>query len=347
MQLSTTTFTLAEYCQQMNDGVIIVNHDYQRSQKVWPVSARSYLIDTILSGYPIPKLILSQSTDLRTRKTTKEIVDGQQRSQAILDFYLDKLRLSGKIEFAGSTFSQLDEETQKRFYSYQLGVDLLVGTTTKEIREIFRRMNSYTIPLNQQERRHAIYQGSFKWYIVKMAAEFVEAFKSMGIFVERQITRMDDAELLTELIFALKNGIQSKSQSKLDNFYQKNEEIFEYEQWEQFLKEAMTDLLRWNGLHDGPLMKSYNFYSLVLALIHIRHPSQKLIDIFNPTVLRIQNDDVVLGNLLTLTAALESPDQYKDFHDFINACSKSTTKKLPRETRVKYFCDALTKNLNA
>lgn len=346
MQLNTTTFTLAEYCQQMAEKIIIVNHDYQRSQKVWPTSARSYLIDTILSGYPIPKLILSQSTDLRTRKTTKEIVDGQQRSQAILDFFQDKLKLSGKSEYSGSTFSQLDEEIQQRFVSYQLGVDLLVGATPKEIREIFRRMNSYTIPLNQQERRHAIYQGSFKWLVVELAANFAEAFKSMGVFTERQITRMDDTELLTEIIFAMKNGIQSKSQTKLDGFYQQNETILQNEQWEQYLKEALNDSLRWSNLHNGPLMTSYNFYSLTLALIHIRHPLEKLVSIYDPSGLQIQQDATVLNNLLTLTTALESPDQYKNFYDFINACSKSTTKKIPRETRLKFFCDALTKNIN-
>ena len=79
MKLTTTTFTVAEYCDQMIAGSIIINSDYQRSPKVWPPAAKSYLIDSVLLGYPIPKLSLYQKTDLRSRKTIKEIVDGQQR----------------------------------------------------------------------------------------------------------------------------------------------------------------------------------------------------------------------------------------------------------------------------
>ena len=86
MQVTPSTFTIAEYCQQMREKSIIVNHDYQRSDKVWPPAARSYLIETILLGFPIPKLSLYQTTDLKTKKTKKEIVNGQQRSQAISDF---------------------------------------------------------------------------------------------------------------------------------------------------------------------------------------------------------------------------------------------------------------------
>ena len=62
-----------KYCQQMREKSIIVNHDYQRSDKVWPPAARSYLIETILLGFPIPKLSLYQTTDLKTKKTKKNM----------------------------------------------------------------------------------------------------------------------------------------------------------------------------------------------------------------------------------------------------------------------------------
>ena len=56
MQVTPSNFTVAEYCQQMAENKIIINREYQRSGKVWPPAARSYLIKTILLGYPIPKL---------------------------------------------------------------------------------------------------------------------------------------------------------------------------------------------------------------------------------------------------------------------------------------------------
>jgi hypothetical protein len=109
MQVTPTSFTIAEYCKQMADRSIVVNKRYQRSERVWPTPARSYLIDTILSGYPIPKLSLYQKTDLKTRQTIKEIVDGQQRSKAVFDFFNDALKITGRSKWAGNRYSTLEE----------------------------------------------------------------------------------------------------------------------------------------------------------------------------------------------------------------------------------------------
>jgi hypothetical protein len=48
MQVTPSKFTVAEYCQQMAENKIIVNREYQRSDKVWPPAAWSYLIETVL-----------------------------------------------------------------------------------------------------------------------------------------------------------------------------------------------------------------------------------------------------------------------------------------------------------
>jgi hypothetical protein len=48
----------------------------------------------VLQDFPIPKLSLHQKTDIKSRRIIKEIVDGQQRSRALLDFYEDKFALA-------------------------------------------------------------------------------------------------------------------------------------------------------------------------------------------------------------------------------------------------------------
>jgi len=134
MKSNTTTFTIAEYVKQMQQGDIKVNKDYQRSNVVWPVAARSYLIDTILKGYPVPKLSLYQKTELKTRVTIKEIVDGQQRSQAVRDFFEGKFRISGHSTFTGRLFEQLEPEDQTAFISYPLSADVFAAATDSEVR---------------------------------------------------------------------------------------------------------------------------------------------------------------------------------------------------------------------
>lgn len=46
---------IADYCAAMDRSEIAPNPEYQRSDKVWPPAARSFLMETILLGYPIPR----------------------------------------------------------------------------------------------------------------------------------------------------------------------------------------------------------------------------------------------------------------------------------------------------
>ena len=250
MRVNSSTFTVAEYCQQMKDRSIIVNHEYQRSDKVWPPAARSYLIETLLLGFPIPKLALYQTTDLKTKRTTKEIVDGQQRSQTIFDFLQGSLRISGKGRFGGKNFSQLEESEQQIFVDYPLTVDLFVSATSDEIRQVFRRMNSYTVPLNPQEKRHATHQGDFKWFIVELVERYAETLKKIGVFGERQLSRMNDAALLSDIVFTFSQGIRHASDRSLDKFYEDNDKGFpEASEMRDRVTAALDLIIKWTDIH--------------------------------------------------------------------------------------------------
>jgi len=341
MQVQQTSFTVAEFCQQLKDGKIIVNRDYQRSSKVWPPAARSYLIDTIIHGYPMPKLSMRQKTDLRSRMTVKEIVDGQQRSAAIADFYQDKLRISGKSEIKGSRFSDLEEPDQQRFVDYSLSVDLFVGATEEEIREVFRRINSYTLPLNYQERRHATFQGEFKWFIVDCSEKYADFLKRIGAFSESQLSRMMDARFLTEVVYAMLRGIDHASESKLDALYKEFDQAFPQERdIAARLKKAFDRIAGWEDIHRGPLMRSYSLYSLLLATSHTLSPLPPLSPLCGVKGERSIDDELAITNLTHLASALEIPEQ-GIADDFVEACAKATNRRVPREARFCWFCKAL------
>jgi Protein of unknown function DUF262 len=170
----STNMTVVDYCAGMDRKEIIVNRDYQRSDKVWPDSAKSYLIESAILGYPIPKLFLYQRTDVKSRKTIKEIVDGQQRSMAIYEFFHDEFILAGSLdteELRGNRYSQLEPELQHKFLDFSLSIDLFVSAARSQVVEVFRRMNSYTVPLNPEEHRHASFQGRFKWFINRISKQ--------------------------------------------------------------------------------------------------------------------------------------------------------------------------------
>ena len=342
MQVTPTTFTVADYCAAMKSGEIFPNKEYQRSDQVWPAAARSYLIDTILLGYPIPKLSLAQNTDLKTRKTFKEIVDGQQRSQAILDFFDGNLRLTAKSIFSGKKYGSLDEKYQQKFLEYALSVDLFVGATPADIREVFRRINSYTVPLNPQEQRHARFQGVFKWFVVDLTQQYAQVLVDIGVFKENQISRMADAQFFTEVSMSIVEGISTYSKAKLDKFYETHDDSFSQEsELQTAFRDAFGDIIAMKSLHQTSMMKPSNFFTLLIAILHCRNrfPLLNLIyDFGQKTKVKIQEAEV---QLTTLAEAINSEAPLKKFAAFVDASGEGNNTITKRSERFKWCCKAL------
>ena len=229
MERVPTNFTVSDYCAAMERKEIIVNRRYQRSERVWPDIARSFLIETILLGFPLPKMYLHSVVDLKRRKTTKEIVDGQQRSMAIKDYFDDKFVLTRKLEteeLLGKKFSELEDEWKQKFITYSISADLFVSATDEEVRETFRRMNSYTVPLNPEEQRHAEFQGTFKWFVHQLARANQGIFVRAGIFGDKPLVGMQDLKLICEIIHAVLFGIKTTNKMALYNLYRQFDDDF-------------------------------------------------------------------------------------------------------------------------
>ena len=351
MKTIPTNLTVSDYCQSLNSRDITVNKDYQRSDKVWPVEARSFLIETILLDYPMPKLSLHQRTDLKTRKTVKEIVDGQQRSMAILDFFNDKFPLSNKVEspgLRGKNYSQLDEEDQEKFLSYSLSIDLFANTSDKEIREVFRRMNSYTIPLNNEEKRHSVFQGEFKWYIYNLTKLYDNTLLHVGTFTEKQISRMADAKFFSDISYALINGIRTTTASTLDSAYKQFDVNFlQKSDLESKIGKAFDFIVNVPEIHKTPLMKPQVLYGLVLAVIEIHEPGSVRVDSryfdLGPGRPLIDRGNYVT-NLSLLAEALNDPDNVDgELKGFVMATSRTTNEIGRRSEVFKWLYDAMTR----
>lgn len=366
MQVIVSNFSVAEYCKQLRAGSIVVNRDYQRSPSVWPAAAKSFLIDTMLERYPLPKLTLYQVTDPASQDVIKEIVDGQQRSEAVCQFVSGRYRLSPKSPNAGRRFSQLDDADQVRLLEYQLSVDLLVGATVEQVRQLFRRINSYTVPLNRQETRQAIYQGEFKWFIADLQNRYSSTLKSMGVFGEAQLTRMADGELFTETVHAMLRGIKTASPSALTKLYEEFDRTFpENETISGRFVSTFDRLVSWEQLHGGPLMKPLQFFTLFLALGHSLLPAGGLQDaehLQRPVGL---DDEMALTNLGRLAESLQRPtatagapaeepeegagwqeaeeaiEAEAPFEEFRQASSEATNTEQNRLIRFRWYCRAL------
>lgn len=345
MNVTLTQYTVTALCEALNEGKLQVNYDYQRSPRVWPVAARSFLIETILLGYPIPKLYLTQITDLKSKKSRQEIVDGQQRTMAVKDYFDNKFSLVKNAlpeHAAGKTFDQLDDDLKGKFLSYPLTADLFIGATPEDIREMFRRMNSYTVPLNAEERRHAEFQGACKWFVYRMTKRYAQALEEMGAFTEKSLARMQDARLMAEFSYAILHGIQTTKGAELRRMYADKDKSFpEEKQLEKRLSAALDALIEMRELHRGPLMKPYQLYALLLALTHARSPVGTLTSEYTFSATKLDRATIV-QNLTTFAAALDDPETApKQFKSLLLASQSKTNVGDQRRIRFVWMCKAL------
>ena len=67
---------------------------YQRNP-IWSIGQKCFLIDSLISGCPIPQVYINVVNEGKgpNRKTFYEVVDGQQRLRAIIDFMDDDYAL--------------------------------------------------------------------------------------------------------------------------------------------------------------------------------------------------------------------------------------------------------------
>jgi hypothetical protein len=338
--------TIADYCAAMDRSEIKSNDTYQRSSKVWPPAARSFLIESIILGFPLPKIFLFQNTDLVSKKTIKEIVDGQQRSKTIHDFFHDKLIISKTSEVAearGKKYATLSDDLKGKFLSYQLSIDLFISATPTEIRQAFRRLNSYTVPLNAEELRHADFQGAFKWFVYELTRDREELLLTMGVFTEKQVIRMQDEKLFADCIFTMIHGWKTTKAKELTSLYKDYDKEFDLgPAVGKRFDDALDLLLGWNELHDTALMKPHIFHTLLIAITHYLDPLPSLSEIAEAAGDRApMSRDMCVTNLSLLADAIESEEPEKRLEPFVKACSGATNTIDQRLARFKWLFAAL------
>ena len=238
-QTLRTQYRVSDFLSWQRDGSLELNPNFQR-RPVWKKGAKSYLIDTILRGLPMPIIFLRDlQSNLSTYKASRDVVDGQQRLRTIFSFIDPKLlkdfnerdvfsiSKTHNKEFAGKHFNDLPLGMKQRILDYQFSVHSFpADTDDREILQIFARMNATGVKLNAQELRNAEFYGGFKTAAYELATEQLNRWRDWGIFSPDQIARMNETELTSEFMILIMQGVSSSSNKSITNFYKTFDEVF-------------------------------------------------------------------------------------------------------------------------
>lgn len=319
---------------------LILAPKFQR-RDIWTDKARSYLMDTIIRGKPIPKIFMRQQINPKTKKTVREIVDGQQRLRTILGYLKDGFTISRvhNKEYGGKFFSQLPDALQESILKYEIAVDLLINAPDEEILDIFARLNTYSVKLVKQELINSKYFGDFKQTVYELAFEFLTFWRKNNIFSDGKILRMAEAELTSELLIAMSEGI--KSRKVVESYYKKYDDSFPNKNilMERFRKimDVIGELMS-DRLPSSNFSRPHLFYSLFCAVYHMLYglPEMKC-----KKALFKQSDYPKINSALEKIEEIFEGDVEalsKEERKFLDAARRATTDAPVREFRTEYLC---------
>lgn len=155
--------------------------EYQR-KFVWEDTRQSEFVESVFLGIPIPSVFMATNKD-----STWEVVDGVQRLSTLVHFAgsteqrgialgpIDSLVLKGLEKltaFNGNRFQDLPRSIQLAFMTRPIRVTVLNDKSDMGVRfDLFERLNSGGVKLQEQEIRNCVYRGTFNDKLKVLAAD--------------------------------------------------------------------------------------------------------------------------------------------------------------------------------
>ncbi len=349
LDFSQREYSIRELFDSYNRKETILSPKFQR-RPVWEYKAKSYLIDSIISGFPIPRIFIREKTNL-DMSAVREIVDGQQRLKAIFDFLNDGFKISRvhNDTYGDYYYSELPEDIKRDFLKYPISAVMLIDLDDNSVFDIFARLNTYSVKLNSQELLNSQFFGCYKQLIYKLSQEYRSFWIDSKLLSEKNISRMEDAKLVTELVSVIiQNKIDSNSFEQNKRIYKKYDDVFEDSNMiEERFKTTLDLFSKVYGeeFSETDYKKLPLFYSTFLSLYHMNYP----IDCFEMSNISVDVTSIprIKTVLDEIQGIVDTPIDMLDARDaeFVLTLKKNTTTPAFRENRCKYIIGKLLRGL--
>lgn len=303
MNTKMTELTIEQVIGLRKTNGIRINYEYQRAPR-WTKFQQQHLIDSIFRNYQLPIFYFHRKTEQWGTKPVRhyEVVDGQQRINAFVDFcnnafvLLDpknpKSRFPKFIQeqqsacpWADAKYTELDSALQQQFMNEPLQIAEITSDDDHEIRDLFLRLQGGS-PLRAQERRDA-FPGAFTEFINRLGGRTEvdingEPRVNGGHWLFKDVVKMNSptrAVAARQLAAALSmqivssshlNSLSATNNTAIDDFYYQMLDFNPNGADAKLIKETFDDIHRHLAGYDGAPIKQHELICLAVCWARLR-----------------------------------------------------------------------------
>lgn len=290
--------SLLNLVNDIRSGRLIPDAYFQRNL-VWREVHKKDFIRTILLGFPFPQIFISKGkVDVETMSTVSCIVDGQQRSDAIVSFITDK------FDVDGAKYSGLPELQKSEFLKYEIAViELDLENDDPKVQEIFQRINRTSNSLTSIEKLASEYSTSdfmlvakflsdhisldrreeddfredpnipeefFVWANSKHIKSFSKIFNEKGVFNSHEIARKTNLMHVLNIMSAVIGGFSNRNEKAIQHLDDYAASFKERDNIVDVLERAAEFILKLGFRGKSYWLNKANFFSLVVAVVALQ-----------------------------------------------------------------------------
>lgn len=296
----------------------LVPDAYFQRNLVWREVHKKDFIETILQGYPFPQMFFSRGKiDIERMSSTSCIVDGQQRTNAILEFVDNKFAVDGRF------FKDLKDDEKSAFLKYEIAiVELDLDNDSPHVLEIFKRLNRTANSLTTIEKLASEYAPTEYMYVARLLANdtdpsevqadldeedwridpnlpmelvqwaqtkppslFSELISKLDVFSEREIARKVHLMYVLNVMSTVLGGFFNRNE-KTSNLLEDYKDIFPKKDYVYDLVHSSLGVVKDLGLESHSFWSAKaNFFSLIVAIAKRLEAGQSIDPVVTRTAL--------------------------------------------------------------
>lgn len=222
VNIGQRTVNVYNLMERLENEEIDLNPDFQRNGNLWSSEQQSRLIESLMLKIPIPAFYFNAANEAEWI-----VIDGLQRLTAFKNFLVgadrnnrrEKQQFTGLQylkDFNGHTFDELPRQYIRRIKETSvIAYTVEKGTPDEIVYNIFQRINTGGIVLEDQEIRQALYQGK--------VTELIERLAKSEIFLRAtqnaiRPDRMLDREYVTRFLAFTELDYTKEFEGNIDHY---------------------------------------------------------------------------------------------------------------------------------